>query len=133
MRVLKLIGLFVVTAGLEHLFAGARGAAADVVLLAEPTTILAVASVITAATAVTTGTMNYLASQDAAAHAKSLEDQQAAQLKADSDKARQQAAAQAITGQTFGEDKNSIAATGLGFKADAAPTGAGRAALTGMN
>ena len=106
------------------------------VLALDPVTVIAVAATVTAATAVTTGTLNYLASQDAAAHAKDLENQQRDALKASSDAAAQQAAAQAVTGQTFGEDPTAkAAATGLGFQATGtgAGGGAGRAALTGMN
>lgn len=121
---------FIVTAALDHFFSRAIPG----VVLAEPTTIIAVSASIAAATAVTTGALNYVASQDAADKAKELENQQRDQLKAASDAASQQAAAQAVSGQTFGEDSTAkAAATGLGFQPTGTNAGAGRAALTGMN
>ena len=95
---------------------------------------IAVASVVTAAAATTEGVMNYEASQRAADAAKSLKNEQASALAAEQTTAAQQAAAQAITGQTFGGQRmGEDASTGLGFGTTKAPTGAGRAALTGMN
>lgn len=127
---LKLSVAFVITATLDHFFRIQLPG----VLLAEPTTILAVAASVTAATAVTTGVLNYTASQNAAAAQKSLADQQAEQIRSEQQIAAAQAAAQATSGQTFGEDPNYHAATGLGF-GSGTPSGSvnsGRATLTGM-
>lgn len=131
---LKLIGLFVVTAGLDRLFAHA--VAVPGVVLADPVTVIAVAATVTAATAVTTGTLNYIASQQAADAQRSLENQQASALKAQSDAAAQEAAAQAVSGQTFGksDDTTRAISTGLGFGTGTAPApnSGGRSQLTGM-
>ncbi len=102
----------------------------------DPVTVIAVAATLTPAPAGTPRARDKLGSQAAPAHAQDRENQQRDALKASSDAAAQQAAAQAVTGQTFGEDPTAkAAATGLGFQATGtgAGGGAGRAALTGMN
>lgn len=127
---LKLIGLFVVTAALDRLLAPHAAG----VILADPVTVIAVAAVVTAATAVTEGTLNYISSQEAADLAKSQRNEQQSKLDAQARVAQQDAAAMAVSGQTFGKDDPAAkaAATGLGFGSGNAPAANGRAQLTGM-
>jgi hypothetical protein len=83
-----------------------------------------VAAVVTAATAVTEGVMNYQAAKSAAHAQDDLKNQQAAQLKSEQDAAAELAAKQATMGSTFGTDPvHKVAVTGLGFDGGAGGTG----------
>ncbi len=96
--------------------------------------VIAAASVVSAGAAVTTGVLNYEASQRAADAARSLKNEQAAQLKADAAVRANAAAKAAGTGVTFGQADTkllSATATGLGFGSGNAPTGLGRGSLAG--
>lgn len=105
----------------------------------DPITVLAVAATVTAATAVTTGVLNYEASQAAAGKADSLANEQASELAAQQQQQADAAAAEAVGGATFGQGSApapKTIATGLGFgsgtpTAPTNSTGLGRAALTG--
>lgn len=108
------------------------------VSLAEPITILAVASAVSAATAATVGVMNYAASQRAAGAQKSLADQQAQQLKNEQATRDSDAAKAAVAGQSFGFGAGSTptpaqaTATGFGFSyGNQNNTGVGRSQLLG--
>lgn len=124
---------FIVTVALDHFLS--RISVVPGIVLADPVTVIAVASTVAAATAVTTGTLNYIASQDAADAARSLKNEQQSALDAQAKAAAGEAAAQAVTGQTFGKDDATTRAisTGLGFGSGNAPVASGRAQLTGMS
>lgn len=111
----------------------ARLVAVPGVALADPVTVIAVSAAVTAAATVGTGVANYLQSQDAANAAKSLRDQQAAQLNAQQQQETALANQEAVTGQNFAKSNDmNVLATGLGFGAgNGGPnTGFGRASLT---
>lgn len=95
--------------------------------------VAAVAAVVTAATAVSFGTLNYLQSQDAASAQAKLAAEQADRLKQEQNAASSLAAAQAVGGQTFGKDTTTAITTGLGFGSggNGPSTGFGRAQLIG--
>lgn len=95
-------------------------------------TLIATATVVSAGAAVATGIMNYEASQRAADASRSLRNEQASRLKAESDARATAAATAAASGQTFGQvDSRTAAAGGFGFGTGDAPTGLGRGSLTG--
>lgn len=94
-------------------------------------TVLAVSAAVTAAASVSFGTLNYMASEDAAEAAKNLAAQRAEQLRAQQAAKASADARAAISGQSFGPRVDDGAAGGYGFGSGNTNTGLGRGSLTG--